>query len=132
MGPLDSRRRPVPTRTAPMKLHLLPVVLLAVLCAASSCVTVDAETNEVIPRGDQRYKFSTVKEYSENLKLGMTKLEVLSTVGSPAEKSERGDVWVYLPERSAILVPSKALKLHFENNMLSEFGFHAIVLGAQL
>lgn len=115
-----------------MKLHLLPALLLAVLCAAPSCVTVDAETNEVIPRGDQRYKFSTVKEYSENLELGMTKLQVLSTVGSPAEKSERGDVWVYLPERSAILVPSKALKLHFEDNRLSEFGFHAIVLGAQL
>ena len=57
---------------------------------------------------------------------------LLSTVGSPAEKGERGDVWVYLPERSAILVPSKALKLHFEDNRLSEFGFHAIVLGAQL
>ena len=92
----------------------------------------DAETNEVIPRGDQRYKFSTVKEYSKDLQQGMTKLQVLSTVGSPAEKSERGDVWVYLPERSAILIPSKALKLHFEDNALTEYGFHAIVLGAQL
>ncbi|MDG1490864.1 MAG: hypothetical protein P8R43_03165 [Planctomycetota bacterium] len=115
-----------------MKLHLLAVALLATLSIGPGCVTVDAETNEVIPRGDQRYKFSTVKEYSKDLKQGMTKLQVLSTVGSPAEKSERGDVWVYLPERSAILIPSKALKLHFEDNALTEFGFHAIVLGAQL
>lgn len=115
-----------------MKLHLQLLVLLAAPFIASSCVTVDAETNEVIPRGDQRYKFSTVKDYAKNLQLGMTKLQVLSTVGSPAEKSERGDVWVYLPERSAVLVPSKALKLHFADNTLTEFEYHAIVLGAQL
>lgn len=115
-----------------MKLQLLAVAFLAVLSIGPGCVTVDADTNEVIPRGDQRYKFATVKEYAKDLKLGMTKLQVLSTVGSPAEKSDRGDVWVYLPERSAILIPSKALKLHFEDNALTEFGFHAIVLGAQL
>ena len=115
-----------------MKLHLLAVALVATLSIGPGCVTVDAETNEVIPRGDQRYKFSTVKEYSENLQVGMTKLQVLATVGSPAEKTERGDIWVYLPERPAFLVPSKALKVHFENNAVTEFGFHAIVLGAQL
>ena len=115
-----------------MKLHLLAAALLAIVSVGTGCVTVDAETNEVIPRGDQRYKFSTVKEYSENLQVGMTKLQVLATVGSPAEKTERGDIWVYLPERPAFLVPSKALKVHFENNAVTEFGFHAIVLGAQL
>ncbi|MDB2577412.1 hypothetical protein N9Z54_09515, partial [Planctomycetota bacterium] len=67
-----------------MKLHLLAVALVATLSIGPGCVTVDPETNEVIPRGDQRYKFSTVKEYSKDLKLGMTKLQVLSTVGSPA------------------------------------------------
>ena len=115
-----------------MKLQLHFLALLAAPLLAPSCVTVDAETNEVIPRGDQRYKFSTVKKYSENLQVGMTKLQVLATVGSPAEKTERGDIWVYLPERPAFLVPSKALKVHFENNAVTEFGFHAIVLGAQL
>lgn len=115
-----------------MKLPLSLALLLLALPAAPSCVTVDAETNEVIPRGDQRYPFSTVKEKAVNLELGMTKLQVLATLGSAAEKSERGDVWVYLPERSAILVPSKALKLHFEDDRLAEFGYHAIVLGARL
>jgi len=105
-------------------------LFLGVLTTA--CVTVDAETNEVIPRGDQRYKFETVKNYAENLETGMTKLQVLAAVGSPAEKSEKGDKWVYLPERPAVLIPSKALWLDFVDNRLTEFGYRAIVLGQKL
>jgi outer membrane protein assembly factor BamE (lipoprotein component of BamABCDE complex) len=127
------------TRRSPKRLSgarfsgLLVCALPLLLCAATTgCVTVDAETNEVIPRGDQRYKFETVKKYAENLETGMTKLQVLATVGSPAEKSEKGDRWVYLPERPAVLIPSKALRLMFVDNRLTEFGYHAIVLGQQL
>lgn len=115
-----------------MKLSIPALALLLLLPSALGCVTVDAETNEVIPRGDQRYPFSIVKEKAELLELGMTKLQVLATLGSAAEKDDRGDVWVYLPERPALLVPSKALKLHFEDNRLTDFGYHSIVLGAQL
>ena len=117
------------TRSAGLLACVLPLFLGVVTTA---CVTVDAETNEVIPRGDQRYKFETVKKYAENLETGMTKLQVLSTVGSPAEKSEKGDQWVYLPERPAVLIPSKALRLVFVDNRLTEFGFRAIVLGQNL
>ncbi|MEM9380631.1 MAG: outer membrane protein assembly factor BamE [Planctomycetota bacterium] len=112
-----------------------PATLLALLplsVAAGSCVTVDAQTGAVVPRGDQRYEFERVKEYAEKLEVGMTKLQVLATVGSPAEKSQRGDQWLYLPERPAILVPSRALRLEFEDDRLTQFGYHSIVLGQQL
>jgi outer membrane protein assembly factor BamE (lipoprotein component of BamABCDE complex) len=113
----------------------LALSLLAALAGSvplAGCVTVDAETNEVIPRGDQRYRFDVVKEKAENLQVGMNKLQVLTTVGSPAEKTARGDVWVYLPERPAVLVPSKALQLEFEDDRLASFGYHTIVLGQRL
>ena len=124
---MTDRRTPLPRR--PLLARLLVLVPLSV---AMGCVTVDAKTGEVVPRGDQRYEFERVKKYAENLEIGMTKLQVLATVGSPAEKSQRGDQWVYLPERPAVLVPSRALRLEFENDRLAEFGYHSIVLGQQL
>ena len=50
----------------------------------------------------------------------------------PAEKSDRGDRWIYLPERPAVLVPSKALQLDFVDDRLESFGYRAIVLGQKL
>ncbi|MEM6674068.1 MAG: hypothetical protein AAF726_14580 [Planctomycetota bacterium] len=105
-------------------------ILFATLAAA--CVTVDAETNEVLPRGDQRYHFDEVERRAENLRVGMTKMQAMIALGSPAEKADAGHVWVYLPERPAVLVPSRALQLRFEGDELAEFGYHAIVLGQKL
>jgi outer membrane protein assembly factor BamE (lipoprotein component of BamABCDE complex) len=106
-----------------------PIALTLALCG---CVNVDPNTDEVIPRGGQRYEFEDVKRNVDRLRLGMTRLEVLTVLGSPAEKSQRSDVWVYLPERPAVIVPGKALRLEFTNGRLSEFGYHPIVLGARL
>ncbi|MEM1447992.1 MAG: outer membrane protein assembly factor BamE [Planctomycetota bacterium] len=124
---MTDRRTSLPRR--PLLAGLLALLTLSV---PTGCVTVDAKTGEVVPRGDQRYEFERVKKYAENLEIGMTKLQVLATVGSPAEKSQRGDQWVYLPERPAVLVPSRALRLEFENDRLAQFGYHSIVLGQQL
>lgn len=96
------------------------------------CVNVDPNTGKTIPRGDQRYKFSTVERRAERLQDGMTKLEVLLLLGEAAETSDDDDVWVYLPERPAVLIPSRALRLVFENGTLREHGYNPIVLGEQL
>ncbi|MEO0652214.1 MAG: outer membrane protein assembly factor BamE [Planctomycetota bacterium] len=113
-----------------MKLLSLLAPLAGLVLAA--CVTVDAQTNEPIPREGQRYPFEKVQELAEDLERGMPKLEVLFLLGSPAEESERGDQWIYLPERTGIIIPARALKLEFEDGRLETWAYHAIVLGQRL
>jgi outer membrane protein assembly factor BamE (lipoprotein component of BamABCDE complex) len=115
-----------------MKLHPLrnPLATAAACTLAlASCVNVDPNTNETIPRGQQRYEFDEVTENAERLEEGMTKLDVLTLLGSPAEKDKRGDVWIYLPERAAVIVPGRALRLEFRYNLLVDHGYNPIILG---
>ena len=110
--------------------------LLRSLCAAlallvlASCVNVDPETGKTIPRGNQRYEYAKVKEMAERLQKGMTRLQVLTLLGSPAETKD--NVWIYLPERPAVLVPSSALRLSFGVQRLESWEFRTIVLGQQI
>lgn len=101
--------------------------LIALLLAG--CVNVDPQTGETIPRGNQRFKFADVEQQAKQLKEGMTKMQVIILLGSPVEASEGGDIWIYLPERPAVLVPSRALRLEFKNDALISHGYRAIVLG---
>ena len=99
---------------------------------ATACVTQNKTTGEMVPRGDQKYPFEKVEKAAEKLELGMTKSEVLYLLGSPAEKDESGDIWVYLPERYGIVVPARALRLEFNPQGLTDHGYRPIVLGAKL
>lgn len=111
----------------------LALCLGLLLCAGTSaCVTTNLETGENVPRGEQRYPWEKVKEFAKKLQKGMNKSQVLLTMGSPAEKDDGGDLWIYLPERYAILIPAEALRLEFKDNALVDFGYRPIVLGAQL
>lgn len=104
--------------------------VMAVLLAG--CVNVDPRTGETIPRGGQKHGFATVERRAGELRDGMTMYDVLILLGSPAERSDDGDIWVYLPERPAVLVPSRALRLEFKNKLLVKHGYVAIVLGQTL
>ena len=117
-------------RAHPRLRRLLAAFLVLGLSAA--CVTEDAVTGEKVPRGDQKYPFARVEDAAKDLALGQSKMQVLLMLGSPAEKSDNGNVWVYLPERYAILIPAKALRLEFDQDKLTDFGFQPIVLGARL
>ena len=108
------------------------VAITGLLFSSAACVNVDPDTGRTLPRGNQRYEFSRVERDAERLAKGMTKRQVLLLLGSPAEKDDRGDTWVYLPERPGILIPAKALKLSFRWDELAEWGYHAIVLGQRL
>jgi outer membrane protein assembly factor BamE (lipoprotein component of BamABCDE complex) len=110
-----------------MKTYLPLLALILV-----GCVNVDPESGKTIPRGGQRYEFATVERRAEQLKEGMTKLDVLLLLGSPAETSDDGDVWVYVPERPAVLVPTRGLRLVFKNDVLESHEHRAIVLGQEL
>jgi len=123
-----------PTMQFPF-LKSFPLTLLA-LCAllggTSSCVTQNAETGEMVPRGNQRYPWDKVQELAKRLEKGMTKPQVLLLMGSPAEVDAEDNQWIYLPERYGILIPARALRLEYQGQVLVDFGYRAIVLGAQL
>jgi hypothetical protein len=97
----------------------------------ASCVTEDVNTGKMIPRGQQGMQFSDVEKAAESLKDGMTRAQVMLMLGSPAERSDDGNVWVYLPERYAILIPALALRLEFKDGLLDNHGYRPIVLGVR-
>ena len=108
------------------------ITLLALGAGASACVHQNAQTGEMIPRGNQRYPWDKVTELAKKLQKGMNKQQVLFLMGSPAEVDQEDNQWIYLPERYGILVPAQALRLEFKQQVLVDFGYRAIVLGAQL
>ena len=108
------------------------MIALLVALFVVGCVNVDPDTGKTIPRGGQKYKFSVVERKAEQIQNGMTRMDALLMLGSPAETSDDRDQWVYLPERPAVLVPSRALHLKFENDILVDHGYRPILLGQQL
>jgi outer membrane protein assembly factor BamE (lipoprotein component of BamABCDE complex) len=106
--------------------------LVWIVLALAGCVNTDPDTGKTLPRGGQKFEFATVERRAERLQPGMTKLDVLLLLGSPAETSGDNDVWVYLPERPAALIPSRGLRLTFENNFLMRHDFTPIVFGQTL
>ena len=108
------------------------LALLVLCCASAGCATQNAETGEMVPRGNQRYPWDKVQELAKKLQKGMNKQQVLFLMGSPAEVDAEDNQWIYLPERYGILVPAQALRLEFKDQVLADFGYRAIVLGAQL
>jgi outer membrane protein assembly factor BamE (lipoprotein component of BamABCDE complex) len=97
-----------------------------------ACVNTDPQTGENIPRGNQRHPFDDVEKNAEQLKDGMSKTQAMMLLGSPAEQSDDGNTWVYLPERPAVLIPSRALRLEFKDGVLVKHGHRLIVLGQDL
>ena len=110
----------------------LILCLAGIALLLAGCVNVDPETGKTIPRGGQKNEYSFVKQRAEQLQEGMSKIEVIILLGSPAETSANGDVWVYLPERPAALVPASGLRLVFQGNVLKSHEFTTIIFGQQL
>jgi len=107
-----------------MKIYFALIALMLV-----GCVNVDPETGKTLPRGGQKYKFATVERQAKQLREGMTKFDVSLLLGSPAETSDDGNVWMYVPERPAVLVPTRGLRLVFKSNVLETHEYAPIVLG---
>lgn len=118
--------------TATVLHPLVRLASLALLLASTGCVTTNLDTGEVVPRGNQKLPYDQVDRLSSKLQVGMTRLDVTMLLGAPAEKDAENNVWVYLPERYAILVPAMALRLEFKDGKLIDFGRRPIVLGARL
>ena len=105
------------------------LILAALVSLLAGCVNVDPQTGKTIPQGKQKNEFAKVEQLAERVQDGMTKPEVLMLLGSPAQSRDKGRVWIYLPERSPILIPSRSLQMVFEGNTLVKHGYRAIVFG---
>jgi len=110
----------------------MKIVLVCIALIISGCVRVDPDSGRTLPRGNQKYLFEKVESNAENLQPGMSKLDVLILLGSPAEMSSNGNVWDYLPERPAVLIPSRGLRVEFKNDVLESHGYRPIIAGQSL
>ncbi len=109
-----------------MCLKHLMVDFLVVLALSVGC---SADKYEVLPTAKQKYSLDEVRQRVGELQPGMSKLEVLAILGSPAVRKPNS--WQYLPERSGYIVPAKALHIEFENNRVTGHRYVPIVLGEQ-
>lgn len=78
----------------------------------------------------QRYSFAEVKQRAATIRAGMPRLEVLVRLGSPAEN--RGDTWLYFPERPNLLLPDEYLEVKFDGDVYVAHRFLPILLGERV
>lgn len=78
----------------------------------------------------QKYDYSTVKEKAKNLRKGMTTMQTLILLGSPAKKEP--NVWTYLPQRSGLFIPAESLLVMFEYGRVADWKTAPIILGEQI
>ena len=109
---------------------ILIIVVLAACCGLSACATENPSTGEPIPPGDQRFALKEVQSRLPRLRIGMTRTDVLLTLGSPAE--ETADAWVYRPSRKGFFLPAKALVVKFQDRQYIGYEYQPIVFGARL
>ena len=95
------------------------------LLVAAGC---SKHSREVVPTTNQKYDFDVVRQRAENVRPGMSKLQVLAILGSPAIREP--NLWRYLPDRSGYVIPTQALQVEFNNNVVVRQHIVPIVLGA--
>mgnify|MGYP006428876745 CR=1 FL=1 len=79
---------------------------------------------------NQQHSLDEVRERLDKLEPGITKREVLLTLGSPA--IQRATYWEYWPERSGTMLPATAIRVLFEEEFYTGRRVVPIVLGEQL
>ncbi len=76
---------------------------------------------------NQKYAFKEVKKRAKALRPGMSRSDVLITLGSAAEV--HGNTWVYLPPKPGYVVPTELLDVRFQSGRYVSHEFKAIVFG---
>ena len=104
------------------------VLILVMLCSGCSGTPDMSSPSEA--HSAQRYTLSAVKARLDRLRPGMQKFEVMIALGSPAQQTN--SQWVYLPERTGLLIPSSALVVDFERGLYVSHRFQSIVLGERM
>ena len=71
-----------------------------------------------------------VRERAKRLQPGMPMMEVMILLGSPAIQNR--NTWVYMPERSGLIIPADALQVSFNRGVYVSHRFQAVVLGERI
>jgi outer membrane protein assembly factor BamE (lipoprotein component of BamABCDE complex) len=114
-----------------MRITLLVVACAGWAVAGAGCRTegVETYTYDGKPQ-NQLYELDAVKQRVARLERGMSKMQVLLTLGSPAKR--QADRWVYLPSRTGTIVPAEALEVRFVNDRYVEHRWQPIVVGERI
>lgn len=104
--------------------RFLGMGVLAACVALVGCVQRDPATGDVRPPGNQKYTYSDVKQRAKRLQPGMTRIQVMVLLGSPAK--EKADEWIYLPDVSLPL--GEALHVYFDRGVLVKHSFKPIII----
>ncbi|MHC5023345.1 MAG: hypothetical protein ACYTGG_05470 [Planctomycetota bacterium] len=105
------------------------VVLSLALLAGCAAETVDLTQ---YPEGNpqQKYEYKEVKRLSKQLRSGMTQLDVMILLGSPADRQP--DRWIYLPSKPTFLLPTEGLEVRFQRGMYLSHKTTPIVFGERI
>jgi outer membrane protein assembly factor BamE (lipoprotein component of BamABCDE complex) len=76
---------------------------------------------------NQKYPLDDVKRRLKDINPGMSKMEVMIFLGSPAQLSR--NVWVYQSNRAGILIPAESLHVNFVDGVYVSHQFKTIILG---
>ena len=107
------------------------VLVLAILVTlGSGCAGPPDMSSPSQAHPAQRYTLDAVRARLDRLRPGMQKFEVMIALGSPAQQTN--SQWVYLPERTGLLIPSSALVIDFERGLYISHRFQSIVLGERM
>jgi hypothetical protein len=118
-------------RPASLRLSLTAAAIAIAIPSLAGCVADDpAAEPHVQAAVNQKYSLGEVRERLDKLEPGMTKREVLLTLGSPAVR--RGTYWEYWPERSGTMLPATAIRVLFEGELYAGRRIVPIVLGEEL
>ncbi len=98
-----------------MQRFRLAAILLSALplAALPACRTpMEAATAYELARRQQKYSLEVVRERAKQLEVGMTRIEVLTLLGSPGVDRDRR--WIYVPDEGGAIVPVFSLLIEFD------------------
>ena len=105
------------------------VVALAGICALASGCRTPAGNTELYSdaRFNQRFDYNEVRRLSRQLQVGMTRIQVMAILGSPARSTPSS--WIYMPKRQAVWIPAEAMIVDFNLGTYTGHRFRPIVAG---
>ncbi len=115
-----------------MKLRWMMGVLAAGVIAAMIGCEAAARDDfyEPLPDAGQKYELADVQRRVKQLEPGMSRLQVLATLGSPAVREY--DYWDYMPDHSGLVIPARKLRVEFDRGRYIGHRMIPIVLGEDI
>lgn len=103
--------------------------LLLVLVVMAGGVLLGCQSGQP-SNSPQKYDYAEVKRRLKRLPQGSTAIDVMATLGSPAQQSR--EAWIYMPDRTGLIIPAEYLRVNFVRGRYASHDFKAVVLGERM